>query len=334
MKKKRAIFTIIACSIAVVFLGGVLAVGLHSDGPDLLAPARGQESTSYGHENVIELDPAEDPIEELEITWEDGPVQVIPTTGSLIRITETSNKELTDEEHMQVSAGGRKLEINWDHSRFRFISFRLSFFHNTSKSLVVELPEAVAQALTEVDCSNISGAVAIEGLACQEGAFSTVSGNLSLTGITAAEGCTLSTISGDITARGLTAQALHASTTSGALNVSGAALEEADFDTVSGVLVFEGGAQAFSHSTVSGGARAQFTACPQELNMNSVSGGLTVVLPPASSFTAGHDTISGAFTCDFPTTGSQDGRTLYGTGQAQGQLDFSTTSGNMQVATG
>ena len=63
MSKKRAVFTIIACSIAVLFLGGNLMVGLNSDAFGLLrASAHGYRPQPYGIDNLFELDPEDEPL--------------------------------------------------------------------------------------------------------------------------------------------------------------------------------------------------------------------------------------------------------------------------------
>lgn len=327
MSRKRAVFTIITCSIAVVLLSGVLLVGLRNNGFGFVGSLGQERGKPAGNEYTIDLDPAVDPVEDLEINWEAGPVRIEVTDGDKVRITETCSQQLSDEEHMAVSVAQKKLEIDWDGNRFRFLS--LPFFTSWEKGLVVELPRHIAQAMAEVECSNISGEIEAGWLACQEAEFSSVSGDISLTGIECAEECRLSTTSGGAVIAGLTAHRLSASTTSGRLHFENAALAEADLDTVSGELHFRGSVEeVFGHSTISGAAFAALDACPKELDMNSVSGGLTVVLPENASFRAEHSSVSGDFGCDFA---GKDGS--YGSGQPQGELSFSTTSGNIRITT-
>jgi len=325
MSKKRAVFTIIACSIAVVILTVVLMVGLGADGPlGFLWGYDGQEikSQPFGNDYTLELDPDNEPIEELEIDWQAGPVRVIASDVDTVRITETCSRPLQDNEKMKVDVSGKRLEIGWDHSRFR-----LFWFINWDKSLLVELPRSVAQALTQVDCSNVSGDMEINGgIACTDSDFSSVSGAINVTDVTCSGGCSMSTTSGDIIAQSLTAETLAVSTTSGALSFLGAAVSDADFNTVSGELSFFGSAEDFEHSTISGAAHAEFDACPKELEMDSVSGALTVVLPKGSSFREEHSTVSGGFTCAFPGKNGS-----YGIRNPEGDLEFSTTSGEIMI---
>lgn len=331
MTKKRAVFTIITCSIAVVLLSCVLMVGLSDDGFAVLRTPSGIE-TPFGNDYVVELDPAEDhlDVKELEINWEAGPVRVETTRGSKIRITETSSRKLEENEQMQVRAGSDgKLEIDWDHSRFRLFSF--SFFGDNSKSLVVELPQEMAARLTEIDCSNISGDMEISSLTGTEGNFSSVSGALHLTDLTCSEDCSLSTTSGDIVLENCRAETMNASTTSGALFFDGITTQEISCNTVSGEVYVGGSTETFNSSTVSGVCHAAFTACPEEVDMDSVSGQLTVELPPTACFTVDYSTISGEFSCDFPSPGRRDNERTYGNGRATGEFTFSTTSGDIQV---
>lgn len=323
MSKKRAVFTIIACSIAVLILTVVLLVGLGTDGPFgiLWGHGQGKESQLFGNDYTVELDPEHEPIEELEIDWQAGPVQVIASDVDTVRITETCSRALMDNEKMKVDVSGKRLAIGWDHSRFR-----LFWFVNWDKSLLVELPRSVAQALTEVECSNVSGDMEINGLTCTYCDFSSVSGAVNVTDVNCSGGCGMSTTSGDVTAQSFTAETLTVSTTSGALSFLGAAVTDADFNTVSGEFYFQGKAEDFEHSTISGLAHAEFDACPKELEMDSVSGALTVVLPTGSSFREEHSTVSGDFTCNFPGKNGS-----YGIGKPQGELQFSTTSGGILV---
>ncbi len=330
MSKKQAIFTIIACSIAVVLLSAVLAVGLHSEGFGFLAEGAGREKQPYGHDYPVEFDPSEDPIDSLEVNWEAGPVTIQVTSGGMARVKETSSQPLKEDEMMQVILSDGKLEVNWDHSRFKFFSFGI--FGSKAKSLTIELPQEVAGQLVELDCSNISGDMEIGAVTCAEGEFSSVSGGITLKGATFSGDCGLSTTSGDIVLDKVAAGKADASTTSGALHFEGTDLEEGDFDSTSGEITFQGSAKTFHTSSVSGAAHASLSACPEELNMESVSGQLTVELPRSASFRAEHDTVSGEFICDFPTPGGAQG--AYGSGTPQGEFRFSTTSGDMLVTMG
>lgn len=333
MSKKRAAFTIIACSIAVLFLGGVLMVGLNSDGFGLLrASAHGDRPQPSGFDNLVELDTEGESLEKLEINWEAGPVLVKVVPAGKIRVTETSSRLLEENEQMRVGFGGGTLSIDWDHNRFRFFSFNLFDFESLEKSLTLELPQALAQELEEVDCSTVSGNIEIGGLTAEEGEFSSVSGDIHLTApLTFSDSCSISTTSGDIVSEGLTAQSIESSSTSGSICFTDAAAESASANTTSGKIYYGGTAEVFSTSTVSGLCYGALSACPEDLNMESVSGSLTLELPSSACFTAGHDSISGQFSCGFPSQGGQEDDTTYGTGRPTGRFHFSTTSGNIQI---
>lgn len=325
MSKKRAIFTIVTGCIAVVVLSGVLLVGLRNDGFGFLRASAREEGQPFGNEYQLEFDPAEDPVEELHIDWEAGPVQVKAGEPGRIRVVETCRAALSEEEHMAVQINRKNLEIKWDHNRFRFLSF-LPFFAEHEKGLVVELPPDVLENLTEVECSNVSGGIEVLGAVCQEGEFSSVSGSITLEGVACADICDASTTSGDVVAKELTAGQLNASTTSGTLSFEGVEVAEADCSSVSGEMTFLGRAGDFHHSSISGVSHAEFSACPEELDMSSVSGQITVALPPDACFHAEHSSVSGEFGCDFPGSGES-----YGSGKAQGDFQFSTTSGDILI---
>lgn len=329
MGKKQAVFTIIACSIAAILLSLVLVVGLSSDGFGFLAEGKGRDRQPFGDERLVEFDPAEDPVDSLEVNWENGPVVIKVVPGGVVRVEESSRGALEEKDQMQVTLSDGKLQVDWDHTRFKLFSFSIFGFGSNEKALTIELPQEVAGQLAEVECSNISGDMEVGAITCEEGEFSSVSGAISLAGTSFSGECGLSTTSGDIALAKVGAEKVNASTTSGALYFEDTSLEEGDFNSTSGEIYFQGGAKRFHASTISGASHASFSGCPEDVGIESVSGQITVELPRSASFRVEHDTVSGEFVCDFPTPGGSEG--TYGKGTPQGELDFSTTSGDMQV---
>lgn len=331
MKRKRAIFTIIACSVAVVLLSCVLAVGLQSDGfgfwADPLESAQG-----YAHEHTVDYDPADYKVENIYIDWECGPIEISAGDGDLVVVTETSSQALDTSNSMQVTLGEGNLRVKWNKDRFRFNLFGW-FGGQHEKTLRIQLPRETASQLADVEASNISGGISLSGLAGTCLDLSSVSGSLALTGIRLSAYCVLNTTSGDITAQGLEAMDLDLNSTSGSFNLTGAQVKRhVGCNTISGETSFVGSAgESFHANSVSGLVYASLADCPQELSMDSVSGSLTVNLPANACFAAEYETLSGAFSCDFPSTGMGEGGAVYGAGPAQGDFNFATTSGNITV---
>lgn len=329
--KRKAIFTIVACSIAALFFIAVLAVGLREDGfgiGALLAEAKaGPGKDNMGVRYEYTWDPAEHETAGLDVEWINGTVDITVGNGDLIRIAEKSDRVLKDDEKLQLSQSGGTLKIKWNSA---LISF--SIFQNNRKNLTVEVPRAVAESMELLKCSGTSGTVTAADFTAEKLEFSTVSGSISLSGLqgTAAD---ISTVSGSVDVESLElSENLHVSSTSGALSLSGTRAGTAGLSTTSGSISYIGTAGEFSASTVSASVRADLDSCPEKAEMSSVSGGLTLAIPENRGFEVQYDSISGKFKSDFALTGSdggKSGRGRYSGGDAS--FDFSTTSGDMQV---
>ena len=324
--KKSAIFTIVACSITVVVLVGVLAVGLMSDGFGVISLFHGETGGPMDQEYTYGWDPSETDVDGLDISWINGTVDIKVGSDGIIHIIERSNRELKDQEKLQLSSSGGTLKIKWNQE---FISFGL--FHNMSKDLTVEVPKELADQLEKLSCANTSGTIRVSGFTAEELSVSSISGDLELSALSA-EQAEFTTTSGSIQADSVHAlDELNVSTTSGSVNVSGAEAKRADLSTVSGSVNYEGSAEEFSAGSVSASVDAELSACPESADLESVSGSLELTIPENDGFEAEYSSISGGFSSDFPVTGDtgKSGRVLYGKGKAK--FEFSTTSGDMRV---
>ncbi len=326
MKKKQAVFTIVACSIAALLLIGVLAVGLSSDGFGIAElrragseEARGDGSFAYEYT----WDPSESEVHGLDVEWINGTVDVRVGSGSLIRIKETSAKALKEDEKLRLSSSGNVLKIKWED---RIINF--SLFQNRYKNLTIEVPKEVAEALEEFHCSNTSGKIAAAGFTAEEMEVSTASGSVELSRLNGEE-LEISTASGSISLEDAEFTGkLSVNTASGSVELSGIKAEEASLNTVSGRVRYAGTAKKVNANSVSASVRLDLDVCPEEADLDSVSGGLTLVLPENAGFQAEYDSVSGKFSSGFPVT-DKAGLAVYGSGKAK--FSFSTTSGDMKV---
>lgn len=327
--KKKAVFTIVACSIAALLLTGVLAVGLYSDGFGLFflfdretdSPEIGKNQYDYT------WDPAESEVSGLDVEWSAGPVHLKVSNDKVIRITERCGKRLEEKDRLVLSSSGNVLEIRWSEKNF----FLFNFFQNYEKELEVEVPKEVAENLELLECSNVSGTLSASGFAAESMEFSSTSGNLELSDLKGEEG-ECSTTSGDITLEEASlSEKLDVNTTSGIMRFSNVQAEETDISTVSGDLEYNGTAKSFSASSVSAELEANLGNCPEEVDMEAVSGELILEIPENDGFEVDFSSISGNLSSDFPLSGDtgKSGRALYSSGKAK--FSFSTTSGNMRI---
>lgn len=326
--KRTAIFTIVACSIAVLLLSCVLVVGLTSDGFGFGMLWRNEDPAI---ENPAEYesfwDTQEDPVTGIDVEWVNGSVELKVGSGSTIRLVERGEKGLKEKDRLKLSSSGGKLKISWGENRF----FLFNLFQNQRKDLVVEVPEDVARSLDSLACSNTSGPILASEFIAREMEFSSTSGNLELSFLEGEEG-DFSNTSGNIS---ITSSAfsteLSASTTSGTISLSQVKTGKAELSTVSGDTEYTGASEEINISSVSAQITAAMEECPNRADFDSVSGNIVLETPDNAGFEVDYSSISGTFSSDFPVSGDtgKSGRALYGAGKSK--FSFSTTSGNMQI---
>ena len=250
-----------------------------------------------------------DGVHSLVISWVDGQVELVPWEGSELRVTETANRPMREDEQMSQTLENGVLTVEWTRKRRRIGPL------NLRKRLVVEIPAGVA--LRRVEVNSVSAPVRLEGTA-------------------AALELTVSTVSGKLEAFDLAAPALKLTTVSGKLELQGFAGDTVSLNTVSGKLTAHGAARVLETETVSGKLVLSLEDLPENLRANSVSGKIdtTLVLPPEDprGFTVSYESLSGLFESDFPLTGElkkHHGTGVYGDGSHR--ISMETTSGKMEL---
>ena len=134
--KKKAVFTLITCSVAALFLICVLAVGLSENGfgiGTLFHESKEGWSKSEGQSREYTWDPAETEVTGLKIDWVNGTIDVKVGSGDVIRITEQSAYgELKEDHQLKLSSSDGILRIKWGRD---FLFFNI--FENRRKDLTV-----------------------------------------------------------------------------------------------------------------------------------------------------------------------------------------------------
>ena len=321
--KKSKIFTIVACGAVALVLTCVLIVGLGSDGlisdPKTLGPRNNSQS--------YEVDPADTPVSSIEIIWQDGPVTFGESSDEKIHITESSHKKIDDGDKLELSVKSKTLSLRWDGKWYRrWFTLGLGL---RDKALEILLPKSILENLQSLEVSNTSGDITIGSAVSEELEVSSVSGRLMLNSCTAAENAYISTVSGDISLKDLScAEKMDISTVSGAMEISGIDADHMVLNSVSGATEFRGHAGILKANSVSGDITAALDSCPPDVNLDTVSGRLTLVLPRSSEFTADYDTLSGDFDTDFPA--AKDGSQVK-VGSGSAKISLNTTSGSMEI---
>ena len=191
------------------------------------------------------------------------------------------------------------------------------------------LPRDVAEALVTVEVENVSEKLSVTGCTAEEVSISTVSGTLAITSCTAGT-LDANTVSGEVTLTDISvSESMTVNTVSGGMELTGITAGELTLDTVSGGCKLGGQAGELKANTISGNISASLRSVPEDVDMDSVSGALSLELPSSASFTVEHDSVSGSFECAFPTESVGGNRLRCGNGGADIRME--TTSGSMSI---
>jgi DUF4097 and DUF4098 domain-containing protein YvlB len=248
-------------------------------------------------------------IQKIKIDWVSGNVTLRVGSGSDITLSESSYRTLTESQKMRysVSSDGT-LKINFcDDLDSIFNWFDLDA-NMPSKSLVVEVPASLAGALQDVEIEVVSASVDLSGVYGVETDIDSVSGAINCTDVSV-DKLNLGSTSGSIVCENTKAQQLNLNNVSGSMRAEG---EFAEIDA----------------ETVSGSARLSCATVPSKINVDGVSGSITVALPETAAFTARLDTVSGSISCDFPGTLGSD---MVVVGDGSANYRFGTVSGSLRI---
>lgn len=273
-------------------------------------------------------------IQSLKISWINGPVVVRAYDGDDIQVTEYCKQELSTQDVLSLTVVNGAMQIKWD-SGDRLLSFaRMIGKSFLTKHLIVEIPQAIANQLGELDCSNISGRLHCSQIVAGRAKLFSTSGKIYAGGI-GAQNLKLSCVSGNVHLANCSAETLNASSTSGSVFAEGFSSNIAGFDTVSGRITISGSASSIKANTISGTIQSLLHAMPGRIKMDSVSGRIKITIPENEGFTVKYSSLSGVLQSDFTLTGNlgtKNGQAAYGKGTTE--VNLSTLSGRIQIFKG
>lgn len=279
------------------------------------------------------------PVNNLYVDWTSGQVNVEYHDGTGVIVSETANRELSEDDRLRWWLDGDTLRI-----RFAKPGFRISV--NLDKKLTVSLPRGTV--LKSADIGTTSGDLFIPALAADDIRLGSTSG--SIDAVTTTPKLYAVSTSGNVKVRqdsdidtvdlgstsgsvfctlGGSVKTLEANSTSGSvsLNVAGAAekvkagstsgsiypdlasVDKAEFGSTSGC--FSGSVRAF-----------------KELKIHTTSGKVDVKLPTEPGFTCKVDSASGDLTTALSLT--KDGN-KYTCGDGSAKCSIDTTSGDITL---
>jgi DUF4097 and DUF4098 domain-containing protein YvlB len=246
----------------------------------------------------------------INIEWVAGSVEVRVGGGDEIVFYETARKTLTDAQKMRymVTSGG-ELKIQYcENVETVWKWFDKDRYNIPSKALVMTIPASMLGELEEFRIDGVSASLDVDGVS--------------------AEKVRLETVSGEIACANLTCAELKLSSTSGRLVCENCDVKDVSLNNVSGNIRAGGTFREIDTETVSGNVRIASTNIPDEIDGDSVSGDITILLPEGAGFTAKLDSVSGELSCEFSGTFS-DKKIVCGDGEAD--YSFDSVSGNIHI---
>ena len=134
--------------------------------------------------------------------------------------------------------------------------------------------------------------------------------------------------SAKLSVQDLTIREVEVDTASGACQFDHCTVDTLDVDTASGDVYFEGSLNRLDCDSASAGVQAVLDNVPSEIDMDTASGSIELVLPKDAGFVVNMDTMSGKFDSDFPYS-ARNG--VYVTGDGACRIDMSSMSGKVTI---
>lgn len=270
----------------------------------------------------------------LKISWINGPVEIRSYDGDVVNITEYSKVELREDDKMDITEENGVIRVKWDRRGgiFSLTSLtRLLGRPFLKKHLLVEIPRALQGKLETLECSGISSEMNCAGIAAEQLELSSTSGKVNLLNITARR-IKASSISGAVRVDKLTAGEMILTSTSGSVLSQDFSVNQGDWNSVSGKVTLMGDAKSVKVSTVSGGVEGRLEDCPENMEIDTVSGGIKMFLPDNEGFHVSYSSVSSHLDTQFPVTGNlgkKSGDAVYGNGKAK--IRMGTVSGGLRL---
>lgn len=241
-------------------------------------------------------------VERVEIQWLSGSVRVADHGEDVVRFLEEANRAMTGDESVRCWLDGATLRIQFCKSGARILN-------GLEKELTLLLPEELM--LKELKISSVSAGVSVDSIRAEALKVSAVSGGVEAAGCAIAKSADFDTTSGTVNAELIgSLRELRASTVSGRTSIAAQRIGEVEMESTSGDLLLS------------------VEQTPDRIDVDTVSGAVTLVLPEDAGVTLRYGTVSGSCSSELP--GRADGkRTVFGDGACACSVD--TTSGNLRI---
>ena len=280
-----------------------------------------------------------DKINNLDIDWTEGKVNIEYHSDETVEISEKSKKTISEDKKMRWQVEDGTLRIRYEKPGIHLLSFT-----SLQKELTVTLPEGIA--LDNVNIDATSAELNIPDLQAQDLNLDVTSGEIHAAAkaqrVTAgatsgdiyleimedAETISVSSTSGSISIEGNGADKVSTGITSGSIDVVMKNVADFKADTTSGTINADiEEAQTVKVESTSGDVNVSFAGI-KTLDIDSTSGDITALLPEEPGFTARVEKTSGDFEYDLPLT--KEGN-AYICGDGSAEVKISVTSGDIKI---
>lgn len=286
--KTSAVIRIIISSLLILTFFSILLWGIEKGGFSSLPFFGIGEYTNSDRYKEGNASLIADSLNEIEVNWVDGEVNITPYNGQTIELEETSSGNLSKREQMHYFFENGTLIIQYRRSGFFFINSKAK-----NKNLSIRIPSSLCENLQNVSVDAASCDINVDGLHSRNFDFDTVSGNVKMNDIHVTKECNLETVSGDYDLSG-EFQELDMESVSGNYTVrSSQTPEKINYDGVSGDLSLQipySSQFTLELDTVSGNLKNTFAANQEDdtyvcgngdakYNLETVSGDITIYYP-------------------------------------------------------
>lgn len=268
-------------------------------------------------ERSIQFEKNASEIKEISLQFVDENIKIVPTDENVIRVEETSSRQIKEEDVMYYGVKNGELVVQSGKNGRAF-----GWWSNYEINVKVMIPRSF---LGMANISTVSGTIDADGLHTVSAAVSTTSGDISVKNGTH-EALKADSVSGRVRIEDTQAEKLRMDTMSGDIRATGR-FDEADANSTSGtVIVSTERGRKLEADTTSGNITLECadSANLEKINADSVSGNVEIALPAGNGFKLSYDTISGSTSNDFAMKGD-----TYANGQIE--IDVNTTSGSLSI---
>lgn len=278
----------------------------------------------------------------IDINWLSGKVVVKPYSGNDISFSETADKEITRDKALGWGIENGVLYIQYLKTNKMSVGSQ-----DPVKTLEVLVPQKLAESLKSFDADATSADILVSDIKADEFETDTSSGDIYLTNIKA-KALNIDTASGDAYINGVTidgnididtasgdteisgtAAVVRLSTASGSVSAPDISAEELVIGTSSGDISIAGTIGKLEIDTASGVVSAGFRTFPDEIDIDTSSGSVTLEVPSSGGgFTLDYDSGSGDLDCGVPVM-MKGSEYVYGDGSCSISVD--TGSGDLTL---